>query len=182
MDAGRGGGGARGKSRHPDAASLRALMRSPDVRKSILEMVLELLADSGVDDVHLIVANSLHRRMTEAELKRMVGERIFKSFYPDRYYNHDAEDPDGIVELEHTSNGEVVAINRRAAESDLIIYVNINLVPMDGGHKSVGPGLTKYQSLRAHHNTTTIKRSESSMEPAHSTHPRSTEHTRRLLS
>ena len=31
-------------------------------------------------------------------------------------------------------------INRRAAESDLVIYVNINLVPMDGGHKSVGIG------------------------------------------
>ncbi len=29
-------------------------------------------------------------------------------------------------------------INRRAAESDLVIYVNINFVPMDGGHKSVG--------------------------------------------
>ncbi|HYR56240.1 MAG TPA: lactate racemase domain-containing protein [Myxococcaceae bacterium] len=156
-------------------------MRTPDVRQSILEIVLELLADSGVDDVHLIVANSLHRRMTEAELKRMVGERIFKSFYPDRYYNHDAEDPDGIVELEHTSNGEVVAINRRAAESDLIIYVNINLVPMDGGHKSVGTGLTNYQSLRAHHNPTTIRQSESYMEPARSALHRSTERIGRVI-
>jgi len=41
----------------------------------------------------------------------------------------------------------VVAINRRAAESDLLIYVNINLVPMDGGHKSVGTGLANYASL-----------------------------------
>ena len=48
-------------------------MVTPDVRQTVLEVVLELLADSGVDDVHLIIANALHRRMTEAEMKRMVG-------------------------------------------------------------------------------------------------------------
>src|SRR6516164_753808 len=103
-------------------------MRTPDVRQSVLEIVLELLADSGVDDIHLVIANSLHRRMTEAEMKRMVGEKIFNAYHPERYYNHDAEDPAGIVELERTEHGEVVAINRRAATSDLLIYVNINLV------------------------------------------------------
>src|SRR5438876_8748623 len=95
-------------------------MRTPDVRQMMLEIVLQLLADSGVDDVHLVIANALHRRMTEAEMKRMVGSKIFTELYPDRYYNHDAEDPDGIVELERTSHGEVVALNRRAAESDLL--------------------------------------------------------------
>src|SRR6478752_6914526 len=72
-------------------------MKTPDVRQTILEIVLELLADSGVDDVHLIIANALHRRLTEGEMKRMVGSKIFSEFYPDRYYNHDAEDPDGIT-------------------------------------------------------------------------------------
>src|ERR1700682_2586257 len=143
-------------------------MRTPDVRQSILEIVLELLADSGVDDVHLVIANSLHRRLSEAEMKRMVGEKIFKAFYPSRYYNHDAEAPDGMVELQRTTKGEVVAINRRAAESDLLIYVNINLVPMDGGHKSVGTGLANYATLRAHHNPATIRQSESYMEPSKS--------------
>ena len=32
-------------------------------------------------------------------------------------------------------------MNKRAIESDLLIYLNINLVPMDGGHKSVAVGL-----------------------------------------
>src|SRR5215467_5131726 len=156
-------------------------MRTPDVRQSILEIVLELLADSGVDDVHLIIANSLHRRMTEAEMRRMVGEKIYRSFYPERYYNHDAEDPAGIVELERTGHGEVVAINRRTAESDLIVYVNINLVPMDGGHKSVGTGLANYESLRAHHNPTVIRESDSYMEPARSALHRSTERIGRVI-
>jgi lactate racemase len=156
-------------------------MKTPDVRQSVLEVVLELLADSGVDDVHLIVANALHRRMTEAEMKRMVGETIFNAYYPDKYYNHDAEDPDGIVEMERTSANEVVAINRRAAESDLLIYVNINLVPMDGGHKSVGTGLANYDSLRAHHNVQTIRDSDSYMEPKKSALHRSTERIGRVI-
>src|SRR5712691_516545 len=48
------------------------LMRTPDVRQMMLEIVLQLLADSAVDEVHLIIANALHRRMTEAEMRRMV--------------------------------------------------------------------------------------------------------------
>src|SRR4051794_24204263 len=91
-------------------------MVTPDVRQTILEIVLELLADSGVDDIHLIIANARHRRMTEGEMKRMGGLKIFDAFYPDRYYNHDAKAPDGIVELERPSHNEVVRINRRAAE------------------------------------------------------------------
>src|SRR5947208_1372863 len=88
------------------------------------------------DQVVYIVTNSLHRRMTGPEMKRVVGSKIFGAFYPDRFYNHDAEDPDGIVHLGRTEHHEPVNINRRAVESDLCIYVNINLVPMDGGHKS----------------------------------------------
>ncbi|MBI3181286.1 MAG: DUF2088 domain-containing protein [Myxococcales bacterium] len=156
-------------------------MRTPDVRQTVLEIVLELLADSGVDDVHLVIANALHRRMTEAEMRRMVGQKIFDAFHPDRYYNHDAEDPDGIVELERTAQGEVVALNRRAAESDLLVYLNINLVPMDGGHKSVGTGLANYASLRAHHNPRTIRDSESYMEPRCSALHRSTERIGRAI-
>jgi lactate racemase len=156
-------------------------MKTPDVRQTILEIVLELLADSGVDDVHIIIANALHRRMTEAEMKRMVGQKIWDAFYPDRYYNHDAEDPEGMTELERTAHNEVVAVNRRAAESDLLIYVNINLVPMDGGHKSVGTGLANYESLRAHHNARTIRESESYMEPARSALHRSTERIGRVI-
>ena len=48
-------------------------MATPDVRQTIIEILLELLDANGVDDVHIIIANSLHRKMTEAEMKRMVG-------------------------------------------------------------------------------------------------------------
>ena len=63
-----------------------------------------------------------------------------------------------------TDKGEEVEISKRAAESDLLIYVNINLVAMDGGHKSVATGLASYRSLRHHHNVDTMRQSRSFMD------------------
>src|SRR5262249_34563033 len=143
-------------------------MKRPDVREIVLDIVLEMLADHGVDDVHIIIATSLRRRMTEAEIRRMVGDKVFDAFHPDRLYNHDACDPDGMVVLGKTAHGELVDTNRRAAESDLVIYLNINLVPMDGGHKSVGVGLCGYESLKAHHTPKAIVESDSFMDPERS--------------
>ena len=63
-----------------------------------------------------------------------------------------------------TEQGEEVEINKRAATSDLLVYVNINLVAMDGGHKSVATGLASYRSLRHHHNPQTMRHSRSFMD------------------
>lgn len=143
-------------------------MVRPDIRETILSIVLEMLADHGVDDIHMIIATCLHRRMHDWEVKRMVGDKIYNAYWPDRLYNHDACDPDGMVTLGKTEFGEVVETNRRAIESDLVIYVNINLVPMDGGHKSVGVGLCGYESLKAHHTPKAIAHSDSFMDPKNS--------------
>jgi lactate racemase len=143
-------------------------MQTPDVRQLVLEEVLELAARRGVEDVELIVANSLHRRMTPGEIKRAVGERVFRSFWPERLRNFDAEDPSDLVHLGETDRGEDVEISKRAAESDLLVYVNINLVAMDGGHKSVPVGLGSYRSLKHHHNVHTMLNSRSYMDPPRS--------------
>src|SRR5919197_2964824 len=140
-------------------------MRTPDVRGRVIEQVLEVAARRGVDDVEIVVANSLHRRMTPAEIKRAVGERVYRSFFPDALKNFDAEAPNGLTHVGTTDRGEDVEISRRAAESDLLVYVNINLVAMDGGHKSVPVGLGSYRSLRHHHNVHTMLNSRSYMDP-----------------
>jgi len=140
-------------------------MRRPDVRQRVIEAVLDLAAEAGVDDVHIIAALALHRRMTEAELRHAVGDRVYDAFAPHGLlYNHDAEDPDNLAFLGTTPHGEEVEINKRAAESDLLVYVNINLVSMDGGHKSTATGLASYRSLRHHHNVRTMRHSTSFMD------------------
>jgi hypothetical protein len=117
----------------------------------------------------LIAALALHRRMTDAELRHALGDRVYDAFAPHGLlWQHDAEDPNELVFLGETDQGEEVEINRRAAESDLLVYVNINLVAMDGGHKSVATGLASYRSLRHHHNVRTMQHSRSFMDQHHS--------------
>ena len=91
-------------------------MRRPDIRQMVIEQVLEMAAAAGVDDVHVIAALALHRRMTEAELRHTVGDRTYDAFAPSGcLYNHDAEDPDGMVVLGTTPHGEEVQFSKRAA-------------------------------------------------------------------
>ena len=143
-------------------------MQTPDVRQRVIEKVLVKLADHGIEDIHLVAALGLHRRMTPGELKRVLGSRIFNAFPPDRLYNHDAEDLENMVLLGETSAGEEVVLPRRIVESDLLIYVNINIVSMDGGHKSINTGLVPYRTMRQHHNVHTLMHSTSYMDPPNS--------------
>jgi hypothetical protein len=140
-------------------------MRRPDVREKVLTIVLELLADYGVEDIEMIIALAYHRRLSEAEVERMVGKKIFDKYWPDRLYHHDAEDSAAMKEIGTTPEGDVVELSRAAVEADLVIYVNINLVPMDGGHKSVGVGLCGGKTLAAHHNPYVLRETSSYMEP-----------------
>jgi Lactate racemase N-terminal domain len=140
-------------------------MRKPDIRQRVIEAVLDMAAEAGVDDVHLIAALALHRRMTDDELRHALGDRIFDAFHrTGQLYNFDAEDPDGLEHLGTTDQGEDVEISKRAVESDLVVYVNINLVAMDGGWKSTATGLASYRSLRHHHNVHTLRHSRSLMD------------------
>ena len=143
-------------------------MQTPDIRQRVIEKVVTKLSAAGIDDIHLIAALGVHRRMTPAELKRVVGPRLFKAFYPSRLYNNDPEDKENLVFLGQTSRGEEVELTRRPVESDLLIYVNINLVSMDGGHKSINTGLTTYRTLRHHHNVHTLMHTRSLMDPPNS--------------
>src|SRR4029078_9057851 len=81
-------------------------MATPDIRQTMLEVVLDMLAANAIDDVHIIIANSLRGKMTPGERKRMIGARIYDEFYPDRYYNHDAEWKEGMVNIGETRHKE----------------------------------------------------------------------------
>ena len=78
-------------------------MRRPDIRGTIIEAVLVRAAAAGVDDVALVAATGLNRRMTPAELQYLLGERVFRSFFADGLLtNHDAEDHDKLAAVGHS--------------------------------------------------------------------------------
>jgi hypothetical protein len=140
----------------------------PDPRQVIIELLVELLAEKGVTDVELVASTGLRRQMTPAELRRMLGAKLFDDFYPDRLFCHDAEDKEGNQYLGKTDENEVVELNRRAVTSDLLISVSIVFSSMDGGHKSIQTGLMTYRSARYHHNVECLMASSSFMDPARS--------------
>ena len=140
-------------------------MAKPDVRQQMLEVVLEMMEDYAIDDIEMVIATAFHRPMREEEIRHIVGNQIYNKYAPDRLYNHDAELPDGMVHLGKTKEGYDVEINARAAKSDLLIYLNLTFVPMNGGFKSVGTGLAGYKTLKAHHNPHTLRKTKSYMDP-----------------
>ena len=116
-------------------------MTAPDLRAAVIEAVLGRAADAGVDDVALIAAIGLNRRQTPAELRTLVGERVFRSFHADGLLtDHDAEDAEELTEL-GTVGELTVAVNRRVAASDLVVHVHLVTSPTGGGAAAVLTGL-----------------------------------------
>ena len=152
-----------------DASLSLPKMRRPDSRQRIIEAVLEMAAEAGVDDVHIIAALGLHRRMHDYELRHVLGDRIFDAFHPSgALYQHDAEDHENLTVLGETDHGEILEINRRVAESDLVVYANVNQVAMDGGWKSLVTGVASYRCLSHHHNPESLQNTRSLMDRHHS--------------
>ncbi|MGI9092535.1 MAG: lactate racemase domain-containing protein [Mycobacteriales bacterium] len=123
-------------------------MRAPDIRQRVVEAVLEIAAEQQVDDVELVAANGLQRRMTAAELRHLVGERVYGSFTPDRLHNHDAEDRANLVGIGATDAGHDVEINRRVAESDLVVHVSVVTSAIAGNCRSLAARIASYATVR----------------------------------
>ncbi len=128
-------------------------MKKPDIRQVIIEKLLAMLVSYGVrlENIQLRCAVALHRKMKRYELAYMLGERIMSEFYPGRLKNFDAEDPEDIVHLGETEEGESVEVSRAVVDCDLVIYVDSVQIPLNGGHKSVAVGFGNYRTIAHHH-------------------------------
>src|SRR5699024_690873 len=100
-----------------DTASAVPPMRLPDVRGQVVEEVLTVAADAGVDDVAMVCARGLQRRLTEAELVDLLGVRVFESFAPLGLISQHDTEADDLVELAGAR------VNARVAGSDLVVTV-----------------------------------------------------------
>src|SRR5947208_8078198 len=124
------------------------------IRSVAIEAVLRDLAAAGVarGQVSLVCANALHRKLRPTELGRIIGADLVAEF-GERLDCHDAENPDGLVDLGRTpEHGYPVVVNRLVTESDLVVYVNAgHMRGFNGGWKSVCVGLSTYASIRVTH-------------------------------
>ena len=127
--------------------------KKPDMRQLMIERLLKMLYGYGVEkkNIQLMCAVALHRKMKEHELAYMLGKEIMDEFYPHQLRNFDAEDADQIVAVGQTEKDEIVETDKAVLEADLVIYVDMIQIPLNGGHKSVAVGLGTYNSIAPHH-------------------------------
>ena len=146
-----------------DDACLPIPPMASDIRKLIIDIVVDMAKKKGIKEgnIRFICANGLHRKWTKHEIAHLIGKRA----YGKNVVSHDAEDPDGMVYIGKTHDGYDVDVNKAVIESDLVIYVNVNWVSMNGGWKSVIVGLGSLKSINQHHNASVIEKSGTLMQP-----------------
>lgn len=133
-------------------------------RQVSIPLIVEELTKAGVEreNISLVCAIGLHRNNPLDELYGYLGEKIVDEFWPDRLLMHDAEDPDGIVDLGTDDMGNVVQVNKRVAEADLTVLIgHVMGNPyggFSGGYKMLVTGLTSWPCIRSHHQPNTMHR------------------------
>lgn len=115
-----------------------------DPRRTLVERVLETAARLGVDDVELVIANGLRQRWTPAQVTDILGDRVATSFLPDGLItSHDVTSDDLVTVGE--IDGAPVRLNRRVAESDLVVI--IGLATGLQAHCAITEGLTDLATI-----------------------------------
>ncbi len=131
--------------------SVPAPWAADDIRRVLVEQVLELAAAAGVDDVALIAACGIRRRLTTEDYRRLLGERISRSFANDpRLTSHDASDDAGLRTVGEAA-GVQLRINRRVAESDLVVHVSVVTGREHAGWGEVVAGLGSAETIDLAH-------------------------------
>lgn len=95
-----------------------------DPRRTLAERVLETAARAGVDDVEIVVANGLKQRWSSPQITRVLGDRVATSFLPDGLITSHDVTSDDLVRIGDV-DGTPVRLNRRVAESDLVVVIGL---------------------------------------------------------
>jgi len=133
-------------------------------RKTSIPIILEELRRAGVkeENLKLLCAVGLHRKNTREELYQYLPRAVVDEFWGERFLSHDAEDPEGILDLGVDALGSTVEVNRLVAEADLAILIgHAQGNPYggySGGYKMLVTGLTTWRSIRCHHTPSTLYR------------------------
>ncbi len=113
-------------------------------QQRILPLLVEALREAGaaLEEVTILIALGSHRPMNRAECIARYGQGIVDTI---KIVNHNYDDPEQLVDLETTSSGIPIRVNRLYYESELSIAVG-TIVPhlyagWSGGCKMIQPGV-----------------------------------------
>ena len=121
--------------------------------KKIIEPLLELIERSSPAEVNILVANGLHRSITDKEIIELVGSKIAKEY---QVINHVATDEAQLIRLGgHTAYGTPLVVNKLVIESDLVIGIGLIephfVAGYSGGRKILLPGVAGAEAIFNNH-------------------------------
>jgi len=118
-----------------------------------LPLLVERLNGQGIpdSDIEILIALGIHRKQSEEEHKKILGDLYGRI----RVVDHDCDNHAELVMVGTTSNGIPVSINRRAVEADRLVLTGTigfhYFAGFGGGRKSVLPGIASRQACMASH-------------------------------
>ncbi|MFN3323481.1 MAG: nickel-dependent lactate racemase [Bryobacteraceae bacterium] len=120
----------------------------------LLPPLIETLNRAGVpdSDIFIVFALGIHRRQTDDERRRILGDEIFRRI---RSFDHDCFDDANLVTVGRTSFGNVVEINRQVIEADRVVLTGEIIYHLiagySGGRKSLVPGVAGFRTTTFNH-------------------------------
>ena len=132
-----------------------------------IPIVIEELCKAGVEkkDIKLICSNGLHRKNTEAEIRSLVGEKIYRDFWHTKQIvNHDSEDYDNLIDLGFNELGDKVIMNKEVHDSAFCVLIGHSMGNpyggYSGGYKHCATGITHWRCIGEHHNPDVMHRAD----------------------
>lgn len=127
-------------------------------RKTCIPILIEECLKAGVvkKDIKLICSNGLHRKNTDDEIHKILGDRVYLEFIPPhQIVNHDSEDWENLIDLGYDELGGHVIMNKEVFDSDLPILIGHVLGNpyggYSGGYKMAATGITHWKTIAVHH-------------------------------
>ncbi len=123
----------------------------PSPSHILLPPILEELNEAGVADkqITIVFALGIHRKQTNDEMKKLVGEDIFNRI---RCVNHDGEK---CVNIGTSKRGTPIEVFKEVVDADFLIATgNIEFhffAGYSGGAKAVAPGVCSRETVQANH-------------------------------
>lgn len=133
----------------------------PDITRNcaaniLMPVILDKLSGAGValSNVTVVFANGLHRKHTEVEQRRIVGDDVFGRV---TCVDHDPDASD-VVKIGTLADGTPVEVNRSVAEADGVVVtgsISVHyLAGFGGGGKCIAPGVASRRTIVGLHRLT----------------------------
>ncbi len=125
----------------------------------VLPVLLAELEEAGVQDQQIVLINALatHRRQTDEELARMLGNEIISRY---RVIQHDAWDDANLLPITNNNAGRMVRANRFYMEASVKILTGFIephfFAGFSGGPKAVLPEIADAELVLDNHNARMI--------------------------